>query len=197
MSEMLYQGHGSFRLTTNEGKTIYVDPCVGEGYDVLADFILVTHEHHDHNEVTRIAHRAPGCRVLRAADMLQNGVYRTEEAAGVTVQAVQAYNRNHAKEECVGFVLSFDGLTFYASGDTSRTEEMEELAKKHLDYAVYPCDGVYNMDVNEASQCARLVGARHSIPVHMKPGALYDEETAQQFDGPGRLLVKPGETITL
>lgn len=197
MSEMLYQGHGSFRLTTNEGKTIYVDPYVGEGYDVPADLILVTHEHHDHNEVTRIAHRAPGCRVLRAADMLQNGVYRTEEAAGVTVQAVQAYNRNHAKEECVGFVLSFDGLTFYASGDTSRTEEMEELAKKHLDYAVYPCDGVYNMDVTEASQCARLVGARHSIPIHMKPGALYDEETAQQFDVPGRLLVKPGETITL
>lgn len=197
MSEMLYQGHGSFRLTTNEGKTIYVDPYVGEGYDVPADLILVTHEHHDHNEVTRIAHQTPGCRVLRAADMLQNGVYRTEEAAGVTVQAVQAYNRNHAKEECVGFVLSFDRLTFYASGDTSRTEEMEELAKKHLDYAVYPCDGVYNMDVTEASQCARLVGARHSIPVHMKPGALYDEETAQQFDGPGRLLVKPGETITL
>ena len=62
--------------------------------------------------------------------------------------------------------LSFDGLTFYASGDTSRTEEMEDLAKKHLDYAVYPCDGVYNMDVNEASQCARLSGG---APQH--PGA--------------------------
>ena len=62
---------------------------------------------------------------------------------------------------------------------------------------MYPCDGVYNMDVNEASQCARLVGARHSIPVHMKPGALYDEAMAQRFDVPGRLLVKPGETITL
>lgn len=197
MSKMLYQGHGSFRLTTDEGKTIYVDPYAGKGYDVPADLILITHEHYDHNDVTRIAHRAPGCRVLRAADMLQNGVYRTEEAAGVTVQAVQAYNRNHPKEECVGFVLSFDGLTFYASGDTSRTEEMEDLAKKHLDYAVYPCDGVYNMDVNEASQCARLVGARHSIPMHMKPGALYDEAMAQQFDAPGRLLVKPGETITL
>ncbi|MDD7483731.1 MAG: MBL fold metallo-hydrolase [Clostridia bacterium] len=197
MSKMLYQGHGSYRLTTRDGKTIYVDPYVGEGYDVPADLIVISHEHHDHNNLAIIRQQAPGCRILRPANMLVNGEYRTEEVQGITVRAVQAYNGHHKKEECVGYILSFDGITFYASGDTSTTEDMAKMADLHLDYAVFPGDGIYNMDVQEASRCASLVNARHSIPVHLKPGALYDRQAAEQFQGPGRLLVAPGEEIEL
>ena len=32
-SVLYYQGHGSFRITTAEGKVIYVDPHAGDGYD--------------------------------------------------------------------------------------------------------------------------------------------------------------------
>ena len=38
MAEILYQGHGSFRLTTSEGSVIYIDPYAGEGYDRPADW---------------------------------------------------------------------------------------------------------------------------------------------------------------
>ena len=31
---LLYQGHGSLRIVTAEGKVIYIDPCAGEGYDL-------------------------------------------------------------------------------------------------------------------------------------------------------------------
>ena len=43
MSTLTYQGHGSYRLQTNGGQVIYIDPYAGEGYDVPADLILVTH----------------------------------------------------------------------------------------------------------------------------------------------------------
>ena len=33
MAELLYQGHGSYRIVSNEGVVIYVDPYAGEGYD--------------------------------------------------------------------------------------------------------------------------------------------------------------------
>ena len=33
---LLYQGHGSLRIITKEGKVIYVDPYAGEGYDLPA-----------------------------------------------------------------------------------------------------------------------------------------------------------------
>ena len=42
MAEILYQGHGSFRLTTSEGSVIYIDPYAGEGYDRPADLVLVS-----------------------------------------------------------------------------------------------------------------------------------------------------------
>ena len=42
-SRILYQGHGSLRMTTGDGKVIYIDPYAGEGYDIPADLILVTH----------------------------------------------------------------------------------------------------------------------------------------------------------
>ena len=40
---LLYQGHGSLRIVTCEGKVIYIDPYAGEGYDLSADLILITH----------------------------------------------------------------------------------------------------------------------------------------------------------
>ena len=49
MPKLLYQGHGSYRLTADDGRIIYVDPYKGKGYDAPADIILVTHQHHDHN----------------------------------------------------------------------------------------------------------------------------------------------------
>ena len=34
MSKLLYQGHGSFRIITNEDVVIYVDPYIGVSYAV-------------------------------------------------------------------------------------------------------------------------------------------------------------------
>ncbi len=53
------------------------------------------------------------------------------------------------------------------------------------------------MDVEEASACAKLVNARHSIPYHMAPGELFNRERAERFEGPGKLIVEAGEDIRL
>jgi len=37
MAKLLFQGHGSFRITADDGRVIYVDPYAGEGYDLPAD----------------------------------------------------------------------------------------------------------------------------------------------------------------
>ena len=54
-------------------------------------------------------------------------------------------------------------------------------------------DGIYNMDREEAQNAPGLIGAKHNIPIHMKPGGLFDEEMANAFDAPGKLVVRPGE----
>jgi hypothetical protein len=40
MAKLLYQGHASFRLESNFGVVIYVDPFAGKGYDLPGDIIL-------------------------------------------------------------------------------------------------------------------------------------------------------------
>ena len=193
-ARLLYQGHGSYRITTGEGRVIYVDPYAGEGYDLPADLVLVTHEHYDHNAVDKVELKEDG-RILRAADTLKDGIYRRVDLGWIQVQAVEAYNQNHPKESCVGYILEWDGIRLYASGDTSETEEMSRLPR--LDYALLPIDGVYNMDAAEAVRCAVKMDARYVIPIHVKPGALYDRAMAEKFNAPNRLMVEPGETIQL
>ncbi len=196
MAELLYQGHGSLRFQTNKGTVIYLDPYAGEGYNLPADLVLVTHGHHDHNVVTLPA-KKEDCVVITHAEARTATGYRKFTVKDVEVEAVPAYNGHHASDECVGYLLKFDGLSVYASGDTSKTDWMKTAGSLHIDYAFYPIDGIYNMNAAEASECAALVGARHSIPIHMKPGGLFDRAIAETFSASGRIIVEPGETLAL
>lgn len=197
MAKLLYQGHASFRLTTDAGTVIYVDPYVGDGYDLPADLVLVSHEHSDHNQI-QLVRLKKGGKIYRSSDLLVHGAYRSVVFKDVVIEAVPAYNRNHARNQCVGFLISLDHLKLYAAGDTSRTEYMSErLAKEPVDYALLPTDGVYNMDAEGASECAAIIGAKHSIPIHMKPGALFDQAVADAFQAQGKLVLKPGTEIGL
>jgi L-ascorbate metabolism protein UlaG (beta-lactamase superfamily) len=58
-------------------------------------------------------------------------------------------------------------------------------------------DYTYTMDIDETIRCAKLIGAKHTIPVHMAPGKLFDRMRAEKFTAPGALIVEPGESIKL
>ena len=193
---LLYQGHGSFRITSKNGIVIYVDPYAGEGYDVPADIVLVTHQHGDHNQIDLVTQK-PDCEIIQNFEALEGGQHNSFDIDGINIKAVTAANENHDPAECVGYLITVDGVKIYAAGDTSKTDEMESFADLELDYALLPCDGIFNMGLEEAAECAALIGAKHNIPIHIKPGELFDMELAEQFDAPDRLIVEPGEEITL
>jgi len=196
MPKLLYQGHGSHRLTTGDGVVMYIDPYVGTGYDVPADIILVSHQHADHNQTDLIT-RKPDCTVITNVEALAGGKHNTFSVKGVTIEAVNAENQNHPSDECVGFIITVDGLNLYFSCDTGQTAEMAGFAARKLDYAFLCCDGFYNMGLVEAAECARLIGAKHNVPVHMKPGELFDRAVAEKFEAPNRLIIEAGEEIEL
>ena len=196
MPKLYYQGHGSFRLTADDNRVIYIDPFAGDGYGLPAALILVTHAHRDHCQ-TQLCAQAPGCRVITQAEALAGGRHNRFEIGGIIVEAVEAGNLMHNPAQCVGYIITLDGISLYAAGDTSQTAAMAGFAARGLDYALLPCDGVFNMNPKEAAACAKLINAKHSIPIHMKPGALFSEKAAEKWDAPNKLVVRPGAEITL
>ena len=75
---LLYQGHGSLRIVTAQGKVIYIDPYAGDGYDLPADLILVSHAHQDHSAVSLIGKKNEGCRTITWKEALADGKYNMD-----------------------------------------------------------------------------------------------------------------------
>jgi len=195
MPKLLYQGHGSYRLTSDEGRVVFVDPYKGKGYDAPADVILVTHQHTDHNKISLCAQK-PDCRIITNEEALAGGRHNSFDLGWMQIRAVEAGNKRHDPKKCVGYIITLDGIGFYASGDTSKTKEMETFAELGLDYAVFPCDGMFNMGPEEAAECAKLVGAKHNMLVHAKPGGSMTKKT-EAWNAPNKFAMEPGQEIEL
>ena len=196
MPKLFYQGHGSFRLTANDGRVIYVDPFDGTGYDLPADIILVSHQHEDHNQI-ELCTQKEDCTIISNKEALAGGTHNSFDIEGIKIQAVEAYNKNHNPAECVGFIITVDGVKIYACGDTSKTKQMETFADLKLDYALLCGDGIYNMGLEEAAECANIIKAKHNIIIHLGPGELFKRELAEQWTAPNKIIVEPGEEISL
>jgi len=201
-AKLLYQGHASFRLVAKNGTVVYIDPFAGEGYDLPADIILVTHQHSDHNKIDLIKQNK-GCVVISNEEALKDKKHNTFKIKGIKIESVEAKNFQHHPSASVGYIITVDGISLYHAGDTSKTDQMSTLQDKNLNYAILPCDGVFNMNPEAAAECARIIGAQHNIPIHTgpfsgsKPAKLLDRTIAERFDAPNRLILEPGEEIEI
>lgn len=191
-----YMGHASTKIKTSKGTVIYIDPYYAKGdYSEAADIILITHDHSDHNN-DWLCTKSDDCQLINAKTALVDDVYQQFTIDDVTIEAVPAGgNSNHKIGTGVGYILTFDDISLYQAGDTSYIEEMDSLAERKLDYALFPIDGIYNMDAVEATKVANIVGARYSIPIHE-----FDTDAthkADNFTPDSALKLDYGETISL
>lgn len=207
MNILHYFGRATIRIDTTDGRIIYIDPYAEGDYSKAADLILVSHGHGDHNAVQKVTLKPDGL-VVAAPEALADGIIPHEqfhliseggrvEHAGISVQAVPAYNKNHDRRTTVGFVLRFDKLCVYHASDTSYIPEMATLAAEHIDYALLPTDGHYNMDGAEARRCADIIKPHFAIAIHSSPGGNWDTERAAKLRGPDVLTLTPGASLQL
>lgn len=189
---MLYFfGHASMKIKTADGIVIYIDPNYQGDYSEEADIILVGHEHSDHNKVSLCKQKA-GCKILRVSDTInKDGSYNSFELFGVKIEPVPASNKNHPITSTTGFLISFNGIVVYHAGDTSKLAQMADLKSREIDYAFFPIDGQYNMNAAEAMECAKMVGAKHNIPMH------YFNADVKTFQPENLLVIKYGQTVEL
>ncbi|MBI5767594.1 MAG: MBL fold metallo-hydrolase [Verrucomicrobia bacterium] len=171
------------------GPVIYVDPAVLPATTPAdADFILITHNHGDHQELNSINRIRKAGTVIYSSTpgvpALTNGLANTGVAinavtpgqklnlGGVEVETVPMYNivkTGHLRVmNYVGYVLNVGGVRIYAAGDTERVPEMKTFT---TDIALLPLGQTFTMvSVQDAADAALDVRARLAIPYHYARG---------------------------
>jgi L-ascorbate metabolism protein UlaG (beta-lactamase superfamily) len=163
----------AFRIRTDAGQSIFLDPWRVPAREGKADLILVTHPHRDHLDHAAIeglrgpqtelvlprSCARPGWKSIQAGETLRIGA--------VTVTAVPAYNvakRFHPRSEAwIGYLVEVDGLRVYHAGDTDVIPEMDGLRP---DIALLPVGGLFAMNGEAAEQAAAALDAAVCIPMH-------------------------------
>ena len=193
---LTYLAHASVKIKTSKGLVIYIDPAFGEDYSEPADIVFITHYHADHYILDKIS-KEKKYKLITPEEALKVGVPQKLEVMGIKVETVNAYNSNHSKTECVGYMLEFDGIKLYHAGDTSKIKEMEDFPSKNITYALLPMDGVYNMGPEEASEVAKIIKAKYYIPIHTGADGVYNEENIGKFKADNKIVLKPGAKLEL
>ena len=163
-----------------KGHVIYIDPYQLKSSDT-ADLILVTHDHYDHFSLPDIAEIAGnntrfvvaeacvGRLSLAGYKNIQSVVPGSKiEVFGLGITAVPMYNvvkPMHPKSRnYVGYIIDFDGISVYHTGDTERIPEMKDM---RCDIIMVPLGQTYTMNnVEEAVGAVLDTKARIAIPIH-------------------------------
>jgi L-ascorbate 6-phosphate lactonase len=209
----------------DHAQRLYPPPPI-EDYATCINVVLITHEHVDHLDRPFLAQLIKSCPDVRivvpegvatlltstmSADVLAPMAPGDEIklAPRMTVRAVPAFHSLEAHDpysdgttasggaRFLGYILQFDGLTAYHSGDTVVTDDLlAALARTPIDVALLPINGrdffreqreiVGNMTAREAVHLAAHLGVRALVPMHWdlfrgnteRPAAVLDEATA-------------------
>lgn len=195
---LTFIGHASIKLKSKDGRVVFIDPANYSpgAYDDEADFVLVTHAHSDHTPCDKVKMKEDTVQITWK-EALIDGVYQSWDFDGIKIEAVaMGGNSNHAIGSGVGYLVTVDGICVYHAGDSSNHEALHYISGYDIDYALYPIDGVYNMDAEEATELANLIGAKHNIPIHIS-NASPKVDKRDKFNPEGRLIVMEGDTIVL
>jgi L-ascorbate metabolism protein UlaG (beta-lactamase superfamily) len=190
---LTWLGHASFRLDTDGGKRIYVDPFLdgptfpaSEKNIERADAVVITHGHGDHSSNAAAVHQKTGAKVLGMVELggwlTKNGVADdamigfnkggTVELDGVRFTLTNAFHSSSMPDgsyggEPAGVVIRFDGKSIYFAGDTCVFGDMQLIARLYEpDVAVLPIGDWFTMGPEEAALALELLGNPRCVPAH-------------------------------
>lgn len=165
-----WYGHASFRITTEKGVRIILDPYRSGafggamGYGKItdeADIVLTSHDHEDHNYIKDIQ---GGFKHINRA-----GAY---EEKGVKIQAIPSYHdtsKGKERGQNLIFIIEADGLTVGHMGDLGHVLEKDALKQiGKIDVLLLPVGGYFTIDAKEATKVMNDLSPLVTIPMHYK-----------------------------
>jgi L-ascorbate metabolism protein UlaG (beta-lactamase superfamily) len=222
-----YYGHSCFELEL-QGKKVLFDPYItpnelAKNIDIksiTADFILVSHGHGDHlNDCVSLA-KQTNATVVSSFEIINwltsQGVKHThpmnhggkKEFEFGVVKCVNAIHSSGLPDGSyggnpMGFVVTGSEKSFYFSGDTALTTDMQLIPLwAKLDFAILCIGDNFTMGYEDAIEAARMVQCDKVIGVHYDtfPYIKIDHQQVKQaFSETGMTLLLPeiGESIDL
>lgn len=172
-------GHSFFKLQSGD-LTVAIDPYnsdVGlKPPRFNADILLITHDHHDHNNQATI--------MGQPFVITGPGEY---EIKGCTVYGIPSHHdAKQGGERGINTIyrLELSGIRFVHLGDLGQNELTDQQIEvlDGVDVLLIPVGGKYTINASQAVAIIEQLDPRIIIPMHYKiPGLKIDLETADNF----------------
>jgi L-ascorbate metabolism protein UlaG (beta-lactamase superfamily) len=196
MASLTWLGHAAFRIESDRGKRIYVDPFLtgnpktpeSEQSPERVDIIAVTHGHGDHvGDTVELTKSFPDVAVVAQVELKSwlaeqgakldevpgNNKGGSREIDGIRFTLVNAFHSSSADgegylgEACGIVVRLEEGKTVYFAGDTCVFGDMQLIARLYRpDVAVLPIGDFFTMGPAEAAVALELLGNPRCVPCH-------------------------------
>jgi L-ascorbate metabolism protein UlaG (beta-lactamase superfamily) len=225
-SKITWYGHSALGIETS-GYHVLVDPYfTGNSLasttqdKVPADFILITHGHHDHvGDAVAIAQRT-GATIISnpeiAAWFAAKGLKSSGQAADVwqerpfgRLKLTFALHNSDLPDHTPGgtaagfLIATLDDQKLYLAGDTKIFDGMRKIGEESLDLAALPIGGFYTMGPDEALEAVKLLQPNHVLPIHYNTNdkiMVNEKAWARQVEAETAArvhLFKPGQSLNL
>ena len=177
--QIVWLNHAAFKIKTNSGILIYLDPYQIKE-DEKADVIITSHTHGDHFSKSDIKKIWKEGTILIGPKSIENDLKKFNGKAlkigdkfsykDVEIELFPAYTikkSTHPKgNEWTGTIIESEGKIVYHAGDTERIPEMKNLSNRNITVALLPCGGTYTMDFEEATDAAMDIKPKILVPMH-------------------------------
>ena len=196
MATLTWLGHSAFRLETDRGKRVYVDPFLtgnpktpeAEKTPEHIDVIAITHGHSDHvGDAVELSRRFPAAEIICQVELKKwlgrkganvgdtpglnkGGTHRVGDVFFTLTDAKHSSSSDEGEylgEPC-GIVIQLeDGVPIYFAGDTCMFGDMQLI--RHLyepQLAVLPIGDHFTMGPREAAIALDMLGRPRCVPSH-------------------------------
>lgn len=163
-----YYGHSFWRIVTDT-ISIVIDPFDDIGYPIpqnlIADYIFISHEHHDHNNVSIIKGNP---QIIRTSGLHELKDFRAEL---ISVFHDNEQGLRRGKNHIIK--LELNGVVLVHCGDLGHLPSVEVLKKiDNPDLLLVPVGEVYTLAIKDARELITAIKPRLIFPMHYKTTAL-------------------------